>query len=65
MQEVYNFGTHAGYTLVVERLSSGAYEGIAFKVHPANPEFVVDSPSGWSCLDGLLELIDNNLGESP
>lgn len=57
MNEIYCFDRYEGYYIAVEQLSSGEYEGIAYKHAHQNPEFVVKNISGEDCLNVLKGMI--------
>ena len=56
--ELYCFEKYRGYTIVVEPLECGDYEGIAFIHSHCNPVFTVKSDNGENAVEYLMDQID-------
>ena len=58
MREIYSFDKYKGYSVIVEQLENGEYEGVAFIHAHQNPPFYTSRENGESARMAVIEWID-------
>ena len=61
MSELYSYDTYRGFTIVVERLDDGGYEGVYYKESYHNPIAIKFGYRGDAVRDWLVQDIEHYL----